>query len=78
MDSKMEKKDSKHMEAMKYDWSKCVGMKYDDAEKIIKEQKEDADIKKLHKMPLTREFFKDRVRVIVDEEDVVLQEPRLG
>ncbi|PVD34972.1 hypothetical protein C0Q70_06253 [Pomacea canaliculata] len=63
----------------KTEWPELQGKKYDEAEKVIKEENPSLEIQKvLPGQPMSRDFRPSRVRILVDEDDVVTRTPSIG
>jgi hypothetical protein len=67
------------MEYKKIDWSICVGKTVEEACAIIKKDFEHADIVILkEKDEVKKDFVQDRVRIFIDDQDIVTRSPKIG
>ncbi|KAL8598688.1 hypothetical protein ACOMHN_033253 [Nucella lapillus] len=63
----------------KTDWPELVGQKGEDAEKVIKKENPHLSISRvLEGQPVTMDYRPDRVRIIVNAEDIVISTPITG
>ncbi|UJR10616.1 hypothetical protein I4U23_014813 [Adineta vaga] len=65
--------------AQKRVWPELVGKDADSAIKVIKKESDITDIQTVRdNSPVTLDFHPSRIRVFVDEKNIVTVEPRIG
>ncbi|KAL8617018.1 hypothetical protein ACOMHN_014189 [Nucella lapillus] len=63
----------------KTSWPDLVGQTYESAAEAIKKDIPDLKVSKVTPgQPMTRDYRTDRVRIMVDDSDVVIQTPNVG
>ncbi|KAK7096781.1 hypothetical protein V1264_003845 [Littorina saxatilis] len=60
-------------------WPELVGKSYEEAAASIRKENPELQVSKVAPgQPMTRDFRHDRVRIMVDENDVIIQAPSVG
>lgn len=60
-------------------WPELVGKRYDEAKATIEKENPDLNVSMVRPgQPMTRDYRADRVRIMVDDHDIVKEIPSVG